>query len=349
MFINTFRPSKLSEVIGQKKIVERFKTLLSSGSLPHSMVFLGPSGLGKTSMARILARLINCEHKSACGKCDNCLAMIQGSHPDYQELNGARHSGIDDVRSILSQSHFKPIMGQKRFVVIDEAQKLSPAALQCLLKDIEEPSPDTVFIVCSMEPDKIEKALHTRMAKFWFEFPETPDLVNLVNRINETVKSEVLTTLAAAPDQVADCVDKSQGSIREFVQVLEALVNGGSYENLQVDADQDRLVKMNLIKYCVLADEEYLCYLATTLSQVKNYWLFYTSTMKTINFLTNYDSNVYSSKFADKFFEGNSRGARLAQLAEINRKLVHYSPLVLTATSAHIQNYCFAAFSRSSV
>lgn len=346
MFINKYRPHKLSEVIGQTKTVERLKNLIASGSLSNSLIFLGPTGLGKTSMARIIARLINCENKNACGHCDNCKALDGQNHPDYEELNGAKHSGIDDVRSILSQARFKPIMGLKRFIVIDEAQRLSPAALQCLLKDAEEPAEDTVFIICSMEPDKIEKSLHTRMTKFWFDFPPNIELRKLVTRINESVNSPALKNVLEDEAKLSDCVDKSQGSIREFVQVLESLVHGGEYHDVPVDVDQDRLVKINIIKYCKSqSDEQYIVELAQTLADVKNYWLFYTSSMKTINFLINYNPNVFSSKFADKFYEGIGRPAGLLKLAQLNKKLVEYSPLVLTATSAHIQNYCFAAFS----
>ena len=145
----TYRPNSFDEVAGQKHVVQTLQHAVSQHKIAHAYLFCGPRGTGKTSIAKIFAKTINCEdpdHKP-CLKCENCRAVQDGSHPDIIEIDAASNNGVEEVRTLIEKVKYAPLKGKYKIYIIDEVHMMSTGAFNALLKTIEEPPEHVIFIL----------------------------------------------------------------------------------------------------------------------------------------------------------------------------------------------------------
>ena len=145
----TYRPSTFDEVAGQQHIVKTIKNALATGKLAHAYLFTGPRGTGKTTMAKLLAKALNCEEGLGhqCNMCKNCRAILDGTHPDVLELDAASNNSVDDVRELIDKVKYGTILGRYKVYIIDEVHMLSTGAFNALLKTLEEPPEHVLFFL----------------------------------------------------------------------------------------------------------------------------------------------------------------------------------------------------------
>src|SRR5437867_9093208 len=160
-----YRPQAPDQVLGQEHVVRALVGAVAEGRLAHAFLFCGPRGTGKTSTARILARMVNCEQgptAEPCGKCDQCLAIRDGIHLDVVEIDAASHGGVDDARELRERAPTAPAMGREKVYILDEAQRLSREAFDALLKIFEEPPSGVRFVLATTEPHKTPATIVSR-------------------------------------------------------------------------------------------------------------------------------------------------------------------------------------------
>ena len=153
-----FRPQTFDEVIGQQPVAQALKNAIRHGRVAHAYLFTGARGVGKTSMARILAKALNCPYAKdgvPCNECDICQSISTGHDVDVQEIDGASHTGVDDIRLLRSNVTVKPMRAKNKIYIIDEVHMLSTSAFNALLKTLEEPPPNVKFVFCTTEPQKL--------------------------------------------------------------------------------------------------------------------------------------------------------------------------------------------------
>jgi DNA polymerase-3 subunit gamma/tau len=212
-----YRPKKWSEIAGQEDVVTRLKGIIKSGKIPHAILFIGPSGTGKTTIGRMLTRYLNCKTQDACGECTSC--KMEDNHPDVTEINAAEARGIDDVRAIIANSRYKPSVGKYRFMLVDEMQQLTQQAAQALLKPLEDAPESTIYILGSMEPEKIPPSVKNRCSIFELKRVGTKPVQERVLKVAEKEKVKFVTSEVAK--QIAEA---SGGQLRDAMSLLESVI-----------------------------------------------------------------------------------------------------------------------------
>jgi DNA polymerase III subunit gamma/tau len=221
-----YRPQSPDEVIGQEHVVRALVGAIHEERLSHAFLFCGPRGTGKTSTARILARMVNCEQgptAEPCGKCEQCLAIRDGIHLDVVEIDAASHGGVDDARELRERAPTAPAMGREKVYIIDEAQRLSREAFDALLKIFEEPPPGVRFVLATTEPHKMPATIVGRCQRFDFRRVATDVLADHLERV---AKQEGLVLARHAAESLAR---QAEGSVRDALSLLDqtSVLSGG--------------------------------------------------------------------------------------------------------------------------
>jgi DNA polymerase-3 subunit gamma/tau len=215
-----YRPQNFDEVVGQEAVVRTLKNAIAAESVRQAYLFAGPRGTGKTSMARILAKSLNCTHGptvSPDGTCHACLAIAAGTSLDVIEMDAASQRGIDDIREIRDRVVLQPVEGHYKVYILDEAHQLTDAAWNALLKLIEEPPPHLVFVFCTTDLSKVLPTVRSRCQTFVFQRPRLQDLVTVLTRVADGEGID-------APPQALSLVARSaRGSFRDATSTLDQL------------------------------------------------------------------------------------------------------------------------------
>lgn len=223
-----YRPRRLKDVCGQKQAVSIISGMLKNKKVPNALLFSGPSGVGKTTLARMLAMYLNCATGNACGKCPSCKSI--DDHPDIIELNAAEARGIDDVRQLIAKANYKARYNTRVFI-LDEIQGMTPQSLQALLIPMESAPKNTIYCICTTDPQKLPTALLTRCSKINLTFPTQEETVGRLQTIlqkeGRTLDEKVLSAVANA----------SEGHVREAINILQSVLNGSSD-----DTDTEKLI-----------------------------------------------------------------------------------------------------------
>ena len=167
-----YRPIDFSDVVGQDIIVKTLLNSLKLGNINHAYLFTGPRGTGKTSIAKILAKSVNCENLVdgvACNKCVNCTQNINKNHVDVIEIDAASNNGVDEIRELRNKVNLVPSLGKYKIYIIDEVHMLTTGAFNALLKTLEEPPKHAIFILATTEPQKIPLTILSRCQRFDFK------------------------------------------------------------------------------------------------------------------------------------------------------------------------------------
>src|SRR6478672_9466959 len=215
-----YRPQTFEEVVGQGAVVRTLTNAITSGKVRQAYLFAGPRGTGKTSLARILAKAVNCAHGPTTtpdNTCHACVAIAAGTSLDVIEMDAASQRGIDDIRDIRDRVVLQPVEGQYKVYILDEAHQLTDAAWNALLKLIEEPPPHLLFVFCTTELQKVIPTVRSRCQTFSFARPRFEDLVKVLGRVAE---GEGFQAPEAALSQIARA---SKGSFRDAVSLLDQL------------------------------------------------------------------------------------------------------------------------------
>ncbi len=217
-----YRPQDFDEVVGQEAIVRTLKNAISSGQVRQAYLFAGPRGTGKTSLARILAKGLNCVQgptPTPDKTCNACVTIANGTSLDVIEMDAASQRGIDDIREIRERVVLQPAEGRYKVYILDEAHQLTDAAWNALLKLIEEPPPHLVFVFCTTDLSKVLPTVRSRCQTFVFARPRLPELVRYLRRVADGEGIQV-------PDQALALVARgARGSFRDAVSTLDQLAS----------------------------------------------------------------------------------------------------------------------------
>ena len=213
----TYRPSKFSEVVGQDYIVKTLVNAIKINKIAHAYLFAGPRGTGKTTIAKLFAKAINCENfnNESCDECDSCNAYLSSNHPDIIELDAASNNSVDDIREIVEQAPYAPMLGKYKVYIIDEVHMLSTSAFNALLKTLEEPPAHVVFILATTDPQKIIPTVLSRCQRYNFSKITTYEIKN---RIKEILNIENIPFDEKAVEEIARL---AEGGMRDALSILE--------------------------------------------------------------------------------------------------------------------------------
>ena len=213
----TYRPSKFSEVVGQDFIVKTLLNAIKNNRIAHAYLFAGPRGTGKTTIAKLFAKAINCANfnEEPCDECENCKAYLEGNHPDIIEMDAASNNGVDEIREIIEQVPYAPLVGKYKVYIIDEVHMLSTSAFNALLKTLEEPPAHVIFIFATTDPQKVIPTVLSRCQRYNFSKISTYEIKK---RTIDILNSENIPFEEKAVEEIARM---AEGGMRDALSILE--------------------------------------------------------------------------------------------------------------------------------
>ncbi|MBW4642659.1 MAG: DNA polymerase III subunit gamma/tau [Goleter apudmare HA4340-LM2] len=217
-----YRPQSFAQLVGQQAIATTLTNAITSKRIASAYLFTGPRGTGKTSSARILAKSLNCQHSDSptpepCGKCDSCSAIASGLSLDVVEIDAASNSGVENIRQIIDRVYVAPVNSRYKVYVLDEVHSLSSQAFQALLKTLEEPPRNVVFVLCTTEVHKVPTTIASRCQRFDFRRIGVDDMVKHLNYI---ISEEIIDI---TPEALRLVAQMSSGCLRDAECLLDQL------------------------------------------------------------------------------------------------------------------------------
>ncbi|MCB0122259.1 MAG: DNA polymerase III subunit gamma/tau, partial [Caldilineaceae bacterium] len=220
-----WRSQTFDQVVGQEHVITTLRNALRDNRVAHAYLFAGPRGTGKTSIARILAKALNCtapEGERPCDQCPTCVAITEGRMLDLIEIDAASNNSVDDIRDLRDKVNFRPSEGRFKVYIIDEVHMLSISAFNALLKTLEEPPPHARFMLATTEPHKIPATILSRCQRFDLRRIAVPEIVNHLHYIAKeegfTAEDEALTAIARG----------AQGCMRDAISLLDQMLSYGN-------------------------------------------------------------------------------------------------------------------------
>ena len=252
-----YRPAAFSEVVGQEHVTRTLRNAFGSGRLGHAFLFSGLRGVGKTSVARILAKTLNCTDEQhtdePCGRCDSCHEIDEGRSLDVVEMDAASHTGVDDIRELRESVMYAAAEGRYKVYIIDEVHMLSKNAFNALLKTLEEPPPRVVFILATTEPHKVPVTIHSRCQRYDFRRISSADIAGHLATICEKEGVEI------SHDSLRRIAIAAEGSLRDSQSLLDQVLSYAGDQVTDEDVnvvlgslDRDKL--MQILSVCVDSD-----------------------------------------------------------------------------------------------